>query len=425
MSRSIAVLALVPSAEAAEDLKSAAAGLAGLAGTAGTAGIRLDLRVTGSQPFAAAVEALSGAGGDVLIVEVGGDAPEERRILARLVREQAAGRPVIALVRQATIADVRELMHLGLTDVVPRPVIAAELSQALAHARRKVQALPRHRGHLVPFLRSCGGAGATTLAVQTALELIRHDKHHPARVCLIDFDVQYGNAALSLDMAESVGLMQILEAPERLDAAFFASALSHHHTGLDVLAAPGEIVPFGMLTVPVAEKILELARDQYDYVLVDLPHAWTAWTPAVLAAASLTVLVVRPDVVGIQRARHHLKLITDERLDTVPRLVVANRVAKGWGAGWRRRLSEAEAALGHAIAASVRRDDPAADTARDRGVPLNEAASGSAIGKDVRALVRQILMQLPVELVKSGGVKSEEAESTAPLFATATLKAAR
>ena len=377
MNRILSVLVLAQSQECADELRSLASDLAG---------VRLECRVL---PAAAIPKAAEAAVNRILLVECGAEQQEDRLMLAQLARP--GGPPVIAMVRGATIAGVRELMRLGVLDVLPRPVTAADLTQALTQGRSRLATLPQARGRVYSFMGSCGGAGTTTLAIQTAMELLQQGKARREKVCLIDLDLQFGNVGLALDLAGCTGLGQVIEASSRLDPAFLASAMAHHESGLDVLATPGEIVPFEALGVSTVEQILSFAREEYDHVVIDLPHAWTAWTPGVLAASSLVSLVLRVGVSGVQRARNHLRLMAEEHLDVLPKAVIANRVEQRWGNGWRQQIREASRALGHDIAFTVRRDDETAVAAQEAGKPLRAIRRNSVIEKDVRAFVEQAL----------------------------------
>lgn len=372
MSAILPVTAVVHSNDCVKELSSASTQIAG---------VRFSARLR--QP-GQVVPVLELPVNSVLIVECRPGMREDRLMISDLVKERA--QPVIALVQDPSLADVRDLMRIGVVDVVLRPVAVADLRQALEHARERVQALPR-RAHVLSFLRSCGGAGATTLALQTAFELIARDKRRETKVCFIDLDLQFGNAGVALDLTGTSGLAQVIDAGARFDAAFLTASMAHHDSGLDVLTAPGEIMPFEALTLPTVERILSFAQEQYDYVVVDLPHAWTGWTPNVLAASSLIGLVVLPTVSGIKRGRGHLKLIAEEGLGELPKLVVANRVERGWGSGWRRRIDEAATSLEHGIAVTVRRDDETANVAQESGRPLRAVKRNSVIEKDIRSFV--------------------------------------
>ncbi|MCW2238709.1 AAA family ATPase [Azospirillum canadense] len=380
MSRRINTLALLRTAACADELRSAF--------DKADAG-RLDLRMADSLPSGA-------AGFDVLMAELPFDAAGAVKALGTLLRDTAQGRPVIAIVQEATIPLVRELMRTGALDVLPRPVAPSDLLNALSHARAQVAAGTRSEGRVITMMRSCGGIGATTLAVQTALSLVDQAPGpatgQKARVCLADFDLQTGNAALSLDLTGAAGLTQILDAPARLDAAFLASAMAHHPSGLEVLAAPSEIVPFDALTPDMAVRILALLRERYDVIVVDMPHAWTAWTSPVLAGSALVALLLRLDVTGLLRTQAQLKLMAEEQLDDVPRLLVAGQTESG--SALKQRLKDAQAALGQPIDAGIRADPRGAQEARESGRPLAEAAPGSVIVKDVRAVTALALSTL-------------------------------
>ncbi|WP_448187739.1 AAA family ATPase [Azospirillum sp. sgz301742] len=412
MKRILSVLAIAQSHACADDMRSALSGIAG---------VRVETKVVSGPEIPAAAGAATNR---ILVVECRTEQPEDRRMLAQLAG--ASGQPLIAVVQDATIGDVRELMHLGVVDVVPWPMDIADLTQALELARVRLDALPQSRGRVFSFQGSCGGAGTTTLAIQTAMELVQRDKRRPAKVCLLDLDVQFGNVALALDLGAVTGLSQILDASSRLDPALFLSAMAHHESGLDVLTAPGEIIPFDALTVGTVERMLSFAREEYDHVVVDLPHAWAAWTPSVLAASALSTVVLCPNVSGVQRARRHLKLLAEEGLEALPRLVVANRVEPGWGSGWRQQIREAAKALGHDIAFTVRRDDETADAAREGGKPLRAIKRNSVIEKDVRSIVEHALTLTAPEAPQVQAVRSAASTSgVGALLPLLSLKAAR
>ncbi|WP_448207804.1 AAA family ATPase [Azospirillum sp. sgz302134] len=408
MSRRINCLALLRSPECADELRSAF--------DAAKAG-RLTIRMSAAAPPDAPADV------DALLVELDSDDAGAVEAMRRVLLDMADGRPVIAIARNATIPLVRDLMRTGLLDVLPRPLSATDLEHALAHARRLLAERGGSDGRVVTVLRSCGGIGATTLAVQTALELMDHQRGRKARVCLVDFDLQFGNAALSLDLTGTAGLLPILEAPARLDAAFVGSAVAHHGSGLDVLAAPPEIVPHDALTPEMAARILSLLREQYDFVVVDMPHAWTAWTSPVLAASSLIALVLRLDVTGLLRTQSHLKLIADEQLDEVPRLFVAAQVEQG--SALRQTLKDAHAALGRPIDACIRADAKAASAAREAGQPLSEAAPGSVLVKDTRAFVATALSTLFPAAEAAGEAAGAPRSGLRRLLSFAPLGAAR
>ena len=87
------------------------------------------------------------------------------------------------------------------------------------------------------FTPAVGGAGVTTLAIQTALLLLKAAAR-AARTCLVDLDFQHGACADYLDLEPRLDLKEIEPRPERLDRQLLEIMLSHHASGLKVIAAP-------------------------------------------------------------------------------------------------------------------------------------------------------------------------------------------
>src|SRR3546814_2930444 len=71
--------------------------------------------------------------------------------------------------------------------------------------------------------------GATTLAVQATYSLANTAPRN-RKVCLIDLDLQGGNAGLYLDIDSSVSVLDCLEDPERMDASLLQSVVTKHRS---------------------------------------------------------------------------------------------------------------------------------------------------------------------------------------------------
>jgi pilus assembly protein CpaE len=295
---------------------------------------------------------------------------------------------VLATAEQADFEGIRRLMRMGVADFIPQPMSQVDVRNALNVALSKLSQPVSADGKIITFLRSCGGAGATTIAVQAAQTLAHMHRKEPKRVCLIDFDLQFGNIALSLDLEENVGIQQILESPSRLDGDFFLGSILRHRSGIDVLATPERIIPLNAMSGDTAYEIVDMARSIYDYVVVDMPLAWTDWTSFVVGTSHVVGLVTDINVTAVQRCRRLLNLIAEQELDDIPLTIIANRFKGGFSAKSRKR--QAEKALGAPITHFIRADAEVACAARDRGVVLSEVKKRSVIEKDIESLVQHI-----------------------------------
>jgi pilus assembly protein CpaE len=377
MKKDLRFLAVLRSQEKANELKSAVSNFDGL---------DWEIKVSDFQNVAS--ELVNSHVPNVLLAEISFDKPGDLNELSRIVREACPDTAVLATAEQADFEGIRRLMRMGVADFIPQPISQLDVRNALNVAVSKLSQPITADGKAITFLRSCGGAGATTIAIQTALSLARMDRKDPKRVCLIDFDLQLGNIALALDLQENVGVQQILESPSRLDGDFFLGSILRHRAGIDVLAAPDRVIPLNAMTGDTAYEILDMAKSVYDYVVVDMPLAWTEWTSYVVGASHLVGLVTDINVAAVQRSRRLINLIAEQELDDVPLTILANRFKGGFSAKSRKR--HAEKALGMPIAHYIRPDAETANAARDRGVVLGEVKKKSVIEKDVDGFVAYI-----------------------------------
>jgi len=371
------ILAVMRSQEAVESLSEVLAG--------NGAGAEFEVR---SGDITEIREAMNGSlRPDVLFVDIAFDDHKDLDTLSRFIKEHGSTTSVIVTSANATLTGVRQLMRLGVVDFVPQPISRHELFSALelAASKKNLATPSSHTSHRVfSFIRSSGGAGATTLAVQAARSLMDRGPGKP-KVCLLDFDLQFGNAALALDLKNKLTILDILQSPDSADGAFLQAAMAHHKTGLDVLAAPDQMVPLEALTPDLAKKVVQLAKDEYDYVVIDMPLVWTAWTGAVLGKSDVIFLVTQMSVSGIRHSRRQIDMLRDQGLDAVPILITANRFKKSLGN--RKLISEAEKVLGRRIDHFVPSDYKTTSKAQDFGVHLSDIRRRSAVEKNVTAMM--------------------------------------
>ena len=377
MKKDLRFLAVLRSQDKANELKSAVSNFDGL---------NWEIKVSDFQNVAA--DLVNSHVPNVLLAEISFDKPGDLNELSRIVREVCPDTAVLATAEQADFEGIRRLMRMGVADFIPQPISQVDVRNALNVAVSKLSQPISADGKVVTFLRSCGGAGATTIAIQAAQSLAHMSRKEPKRVCLIDFDLQFGNIALSLDLEENVGIQQILESPSRLDGDFFLGSILRHNSGFDVLAAPDRVIPLNAMTGETAYEILEMAKSVYDYVVVDMPLAWTDWTSYVVGASHVVGLVTDINVTAVSRCRRLRGLMAEQELDDIPLTIIANRFKGGFSAKARKR--QAEKALGAPITHYVRADAEVANAARDRGVVLSDVKKKSVIEKDVDSFVASI-----------------------------------
>jgi len=374
-------------------LSGAAGDAAALVG-ARVAGFPLALNLVGDTEWIDPEEVSSAA---AALIQVDRDKPSS---VKRFLKLAAATRtPLIAAAYDPPLAFVRSLVRAGARDVVPLPLDMVDLEASLApiaetFARREQLEEAKH-AKVVSVIKSLGGVGATSLLSQLGIRFARQEARFGREVCLIDFDVQFGDAAFQLGLQPTLSLADLIDAGQRLDGDLLRAATTLHPSGLHVIAAPPTMMPLETLTSEQLLDIVELAAREFGTVLVDLPTNWTNWSLSLLARSDLILLVTQMTIPSLNRARRQLELMRSQELEGLDVRIVVNRLEKGLLRTI--RLSDVRDGLGLEVSYTIANEHATMRAAIDRGVPIDEIRRKSALGKDLDTLDAGIAAALGLE----------------------------
>jgi pilus assembly protein CpaE len=281
---------------------------------------------------------------------------------------------------------------MRVADFLVKPVAPVDLVRTCARAAKATKpasgaaANGETEAQIVTFLPAVGGAGVTTLAVQTAMLLLNSGARGKTSTCLVDLDFQHGACADYLDIEPRLNLGEIEPRPERLDRQLLEIMLSQHASGLAVVAAPNRPAEMRLFDPDVVTRLLDLVSSHFDYVVFDMPRTWFSWTDSVLLGSNKLFVVSETTVPGLRHARQLVDAIR-ERLDDGPKpQVIINRfVQKMFSSGLRR--SDIQQAIGDSFLACIPNDYGLVREAIDRGVPLEEVKKGNKITLELKKLI--------------------------------------
>lgn len=358
------------------------------------AGYPLELSLAGTSD---AIDPAQLASAVAAVVQVDQDSPKSVARFESLAR--ATETPLIAAAFEPPLSLVRALVRAGAHDVVPLPLDLDELETSLApireqNARRK-QPANVATGKVVSFIKSNGGIGATAVLTQLGVMFAQKEAAAGREACLIDLDVQFGDAAFQLGLRSTHSIFDLVEAAGRLDPDLLRASTTVHPSGLHVIAAPPEMMPLEALSSDHLIEVVELAAREFGTVFLDLPSNWTNWSLSLLARSDLVLLLTELSVAGLHRAKRQLDLISAQELEDLDLRVVVNRFEKGLLKTI--KPADLRKALGHDIAYTVSNDDLVVRAAVDRGIPIGEVKRKSAVGKDLETLDAGIAAALGLE----------------------------
>ncbi|MXO86006.1 AAA family ATPase [Altererythrobacter aurantiacus] len=310
------------------------------------------------------------------------------------LRRSLPDTPIIAALDTIDITTTRALMRRGVADFVGLPFQIEELLAAISDAARTIEHRRDGDVRLAPFLaitKTIGGAGSTTVATHLAAALAE-ERGAGARACIIDCDLQTGDAGAYLGCAPRLTLADLIDAEGRLDEDLLRSVVCEGDPRVDVVAAPSDILPIEAVDFDRLMAVITLARKQYDIVIVDLPAALTNWAVSTLFAATRVVQVGTLSLASLRHAKRQIQFLQSLGLERDRFDIVLNRVEK--------RLfktidaGDAAEALNMPIAASLIADPQLLQNAQDEGALVQHVQRKTKFGKQIEALAQTINAKL-------------------------------
>lgn len=235
-----------------------------------------------------------------------------------------------------------------------------------------------------------GGTGSTTLAVNLAWELTKVEKERAPRVCLLDFDLQFGTVSTFLDLPRRDAVYELLSDTEAMDVDSFMQALLPYNDTLQVLTAPNDMLPLDLLTSEDVERIVEMARSHFDYVVIDMPTAVVQWTETVLNAAHLYFTTLELDMRSAQNALRMVKALKSEDLPVSKLRHVLNRAPKFTDLSGKSRVKRLAESLDITIEIQLPDGLKPVTQAGDHGLPLAEAAPKNPLRREIQKLAKSV-----------------------------------
>jgi pilus assembly protein CpaE len=219
----------------------------------------------------------------------------------RLSRVCPADVRVALIGDNADIPFYRALMELGLSEYLPKP-LTRDLVQT--HLRPKLLADvgpdPIDRGgHVISICGAQGGAGATSIAINLALQLAETTK---AKVALLDLHLQGGETAVMLGVRPGPGLRIALENPTRADTLFLERVAIEINERVKLISADEDLDAKFDITEEGVRHVLGLLRQRFNYIVVDVPTPLVPALKPAIAVSRHVLVLLEAEVTGLRNA---------------------------------------------------------------------------------------------------------------------------
>ncbi|MEX0276709.1 MAG: CpaE family protein [Ruegeria sp.] len=318
-----------------------------------------------------------------------------------ITQAKEKGIKVVLIAEDVTPASLHQLLRKGADEFVPYPLPENELQEAIDRMNKpEPVAVPQaavsmsqgesKEGALFVVHGLAGGVGATTLAVNLAWELATVSDKDAPKVCIIDLDMQYGTVSTYLDLPRHEAVFEMLSDTASMDEESFGQALQTFDEKLQVLTAPSDMVPLDIITPEDIQKVIDTARSQFDYVVVDMPKTLVHWSETVLQAAHVYFAMLELDMRSAQNALRMKRALQAEELPFNKLRFAMNRAPKFTDLNGKSRVKRMGESLGISIDLHLPDGGKQVMQSGDHGLPLANSAAKNPLRREIAKLAQSL-----------------------------------
>ena len=282
------------------------------------------------------------------------------------------------LLEQALDADVADVLLLP--QLVENIVFA--IRKATHGTRRHHEAGSGRHGKIVTVFSPKGGTGKTVTATNLAAACAKFEGR---KTLLLDLDLQFGDAAIMLGVEPEKTIYDLVVAPGELDAEKLAGYTTKHACGLEVLPAPLRPEDAELVTEAKLGRLLEVAREAFDVIVVDTSPFFHGPMLATLDRTDELLLLCSLDVPTLKNLRLALQTLDLLSFPKQRVRIVLNRSNSKVGM----KPNEVEGALGMKVRFEVP-SDRAVPLSVNRGNPVVLAEEGADVSKAIKAMAKEL-----------------------------------
>jgi pilus assembly protein CpaE len=336
---------------------------------------------------------------DLVLVDIRNDLATGLSTIER-VRGSYVHTGVFAVAQAADPDVILQAMRAGANEFFTWPLSDEAFHGAIRRtaARRESSNGAQPTCKTLVFFGAKGGAGTTTLAVNTGVELARLSKRPTV---IVDLERGLGEVALFLGIRPRFTLVDAIDNLHRLDREFLKELVTKHKSSVDILAgsesfdrpAPGD--------ASALEELFQVLARHYEYVVIDAGSKINTCTGAALFAAHTMFLVANPDVPSVRNAQRLLDRVRQIGAAGERVRILLNRAAEPYPIP----PKQIETAVGHPIHHTFPSDYKVVATALNSGVPLAQSGD-SEIAAQFAAFTQRMVDPSHVKPAAAGASRN-------------------
>ena len=334
---------------------------------------------------------------DPAVVIVGAYVSGDGLGLASKIARSYPEKSVIILERELREENMRRAIFAGARDVLIYPFDPAKLVDSVyrcyqvAQERRAEQQRERKarkklgpsQGQVLTVFSTKGGVGKTFLATNLAVSLARQTG---GRVALVDLDLDFGNAALAMNVIPRYTIFSLVDDIRYLDQDLLEGYLISHDSGVKLLPANAQPQPAEFISADHIKEILRLMQSSFDYIVLDMPDRFYDPADPVFHMADQLFLVVTPEVAAVRNVKACLLAFHEANFPKDKIKLVLNKAEMGGEI----KPRDVETTLSYKLYSVLPAEHKLVASSLNKGIPLVQMSPRHKVSRGIMEMARRI-----------------------------------
>ena len=347
-------------------------------------------------------ESLERATVDILLM--GSSFNGSRYAFAEKVSNQFPHTSIIMVEEELLEETMHNALFAGAKDVLIKPIDPEKLMNSIYRIHQlqertvvtKAEA-PQKKlrkselGQVYTVFSTKGNIGKTFVSINLAASLAKNPEK---RVVLVDLDLDFGNAALALNLYPKFTITDVIDDIRHMDSDLIESYLIPHESGIKVLPANLQPNMNDFINAEHIHVILEALRESFDYVVVDMPGRFVETIMPALALADQLLVITTPELSAVRNIKVLLVTLKDLNFpQSKIRIVLNKEDLRG-----EIKKNDVETSLNKKVDAAIGLDYRRVLSSLNRGVPLVYEYPKNTLSKNFEKMCAKFIQD---ELLKA------------------------
>ena len=249
----------------------------------------------------------------------------------------------------------------------------------------------RDLGQVYTVFSTKGGVGKTFVSINLAASLA---KKQDTRVVLVDLDLDFGNAALALNLYPKFTISDVVDDIRNIDSDLIESYLMPHESGIKVLPANLQQQMNDYMNAEHIRIILESLRESFDYIIVDMPARFVDKVMPALALADTLLVVTTPEISSVRNVKALLATLMDLNFPQSKVKIILNKEQIRGDI----KQKDIEVTLNKKVDAAIGFDYQKVLSSLNRGIPLVSEYPKHIVSKNIDKLCMRIVQDEPIKV---------------------------